>query len=96
MLYIIIVTDDLREALKKRLIAARTFHFTYMNQAFGFGDTGLRYGTEYAPGANSVFLVDTEDCPGLDVVLADFRATFQPKQGMHVIPVPRPEQAPSA
>ncbi len=91
MIIIIIVSGDLQELLINNLRKQKSIHFTFFSPVFGKGSSGIRFGKDFAPGENSLFLIDTSDSDEIAAVrtiVDEIREKKKPKQGVHAIFMP--------
>lgn len=95
MTLLIILTSDLQDRFIKALNKYGQIHYTFFTQVYGKGDGGMRYDKDYAPGENTMFLIDTEDNDTIGIItqiVDDIKKDKKPKQGLHIIHLKGPHR----
>ena len=84
----VILSEDLKDGFINRLRKHEDINFTYFSPVYGKGSSGIRFGKDFAPGENTLFLIDSSDNNEIAVIKAiiqDIKAKKKPKQGLHAI-----------
>lgn len=88
MIIILIVSSDLQETIIKKFNKTDGIHYTFFNPVYGKGNSGMRFNRDFAPGENTMFLMDTSDTETIariERIIEEINSNRKPKQGVHVI-----------